>query len=110
MPLRFISPPTFTVKDVQNLTDWKNAFFDRPVPYLTDKGFPNPPCLPRDAALHSATQIRSGLSVSRDKWPPVKLSHNTAGTYVIGDSDDCMKENNTDHFCNGPLKSNTVYV
>ncbi|XP_022610349.1 phosphatidylinositol phosphatase PTPRQ [Seriola dumerili] len=69
------------VKDIQNLTNWKNAFFDRPAPYLADKGFPNPPCFLGDA-----------------------------GTYVIGDNDDCMLGNNTDSFCNGPLKPNTVYV
>ncbi|XP_029378292.1 phosphatidylinositol phosphatase PTPRQ [Echeneis naucrates] len=68
-------------KDSQNLTSWKNAFFDRPAPYLTDKGFPNPPCFLGDA-----------------------------GTYVIGESNDCMQENNTNSLCNGPLKPNTVYV
>uniref|UniRef100_A0A3B4YKY3 Protein tyrosine phosphatase receptor type Q n=1 Tax=Seriola lalandi dorsalis TaxID=1841481 RepID=A0A3B4YKY3_SERLL len=55
------------VKDIQNLTNWKNAFFDRPAPYLADKGFPNPPY---------------GRPLG----------------------------NNTDSFCNGPLKPNTVYV
>uniref|UniRef100_A0A672IKW9 Protein tyrosine phosphatase receptor type Q n=1 Tax=Salarias fasciatus TaxID=181472 RepID=A0A672IKW9_SALFA len=62
------------VKDAVNLTNWRDAFFHRPAPYLTDAGFPNPP------------------------------------TYVIGENETCMEENNTDHFCNGPLKQNTVYV
>uniref|UniRef100_A0A3Q3G0M1 Protein tyrosine phosphatase receptor type Q n=1 Tax=Labrus bergylta TaxID=56723 RepID=A0A3Q3G0M1_9LABR len=79
------------VKDMLNLTNWKNAFFLRPAPYLTDKGFPNPPCLLRDGASHPDT-------------------HDRAGAYVIGGNDDCLKENNTDNLCNGPLKPNTVYV
>ncbi len=48
--------------------------------------------------------------MSRDTRQPVKHNHTAAGTYVIGKDDDCMMENNTDHFCNGPLKPNTVYV
>ncbi|XP_065812716.1 phosphatidylinositol phosphatase PTPRQ [Labrus bergylta] len=78
------------VKDMLNLTNWKNAFFLRPAPYLTDKGFPNPPCLLRDGASHPDTHDRAA--------------------YVIGGNDDCLKENNTDNLCNGPLKPNTVYV
>ncbi|XP_075894107.1 phosphatidylinositol phosphatase PTPRQ isoform X3 [Nelusetta ayraudi] len=78
------------VKDVQNLTNWKNAFFERPAPYLTDQGFPNPPCQPSESGQ--------------------RASGSAAGTYVIGENNDCAKENNTDHFCNGPLKSRTVYV
>uniref|UniRef100_M3ZNU9 Protein tyrosine phosphatase receptor type Q n=1 Tax=Xiphophorus maculatus TaxID=8083 RepID=M3ZNU9_XIPMA len=31
------------------------------------------------------------------------------GTYMIGENDNCIGHNDTDHFCNGPLKSNTVY-
>ncbi|KAM9352376.1 phosphatidylinositol phosphatase PTPRQ [Symphorus nematophorus] len=98
------------VKDVQNLTSWRNAFFDRPAPYLTDKGFPNPPCYSGDGASRTAAHIRSGHSVSGDGQPSVKNNHTMAGTYVIGEDDDCMKENNTDHYCNGPLKPSTVYV
>uniref|UniRef100_A0A3Q2CFZ0 Protein tyrosine phosphatase receptor type Q n=1 Tax=Cyprinodon variegatus TaxID=28743 RepID=A0A3Q2CFZ0_CYPVA len=58
-----------------NLTNWRTAYHQRPAPYFTDAGFPNPTCLERDRA-----------------------------------NDNCMQENNTDHFCNGPLKANTVYV
>uniref|UniRef100_A0A3P8V0V9 Protein tyrosine phosphatase receptor type Q n=1 Tax=Cynoglossus semilaevis TaxID=244447 RepID=A0A3P8V0V9_CYNSE len=67
--------------DVQNVTVWKNAFLGHPAPYLTDEGFPNPVCLFEDDM-----------------------------TYVIGENDSCVKENNTRHFCNGPLKPNTAYV
>lgn len=88
------------VKDFQNLTNWKNAFFDHPVPYLTDKGFPNPPCLSEDGT--------SGMAARG--WPLVRRNATMAETYVIGESNDCMRENNTDMYCNGPLKPNTVYV
>lgn len=98
------------MKDSHNLTNWKKAFFDRPAPYLTDKGFPNPPCFAGDGASRTAAHVRGGSSVSRDSRLQVRHNHSTAGTYVIGESDDCMKENNTDNFCNGPLKPNTVYV
>uniref|UniRef100_A0A3Q2Q8Z4 Protein tyrosine phosphatase receptor type Q n=1 Tax=Fundulus heteroclitus TaxID=8078 RepID=A0A3Q2Q8Z4_FUNHE len=40
----------------------------------------------------------------------LRHNHSSAGTYVIGESDYCLEENNTDHFCNGPLKPNTVYL
>ncbi|KAF7670333.1 hypothetical protein LDENG_00018790 [Lucifuga dentata] len=78
------------VKDSKNLTNWKNAFFHHPAPYLTDKGFPNPPCLKNKAA------------------------HNSTETYVIGENNECMENTmkvwKNDKFCNGPLKPNTVYV
>uniref|UniRef100_A0A3Q1F7L9 Phosphatidylinositol phosphatase PTPRQ-like n=1 Tax=Acanthochromis polyacanthus TaxID=80966 RepID=A0A3Q1F7L9_9TELE len=91
MPACFYSDDNGPIKkiqvivDMQDLTNWKTAFFARPAPYLTDAGFPNPLC----------------------------PSGNRAGekeTYVIGKNDDCMQENNTDYFCNGPLKSNVFYV
>ncbi|XP_032379548.1 phosphatidylinositol phosphatase PTPRQ isoform X1 [Etheostoma spectabile] len=95
------------VKDIQNLTNWKNAFFDRPAPYLTDKGFPNPPCDLGGGALPPDAHVRGGRSVSRGGRPSVRK---TTTTYVIGENDDCLTENNTDNFCNGPLKPKTVYV
>ncbi|XP_078113021.1 phosphatidylinositol phosphatase PTPRQ [Sander vitreus] len=95
------------VKDMQNLTNWKNAFFDRPAPYLTDKGFPNPSCDLGDGALPTDAHVRDGRSVSRGGRSSVRKNHTT---YVIGENDDCVKENNTDNFCNGPLKPKTVYV
>ncbi|XP_056272982.1 phosphatidylinositol phosphatase PTPRQ [Pseudoliparis swirei] len=98
------------VKDVQNLTNWKNAFFDHPAPYLTDKGFPNPPCSLEDGALRTDAHVRGGRSVSAGGRPALRQNHTTAGTYVIGRNVDCMKGNNTGNFCNGRLKPNTVYV
>ncbi|XP_033940418.1 phosphatidylinositol phosphatase PTPRQ [Pseudochaenichthys georgianus] len=98
------------VKDIQNLTNWKNAFFHRPDPYLTDMGFPNPLCPLGDGAQRSDAPVRGGRSVSARGPPTVRNNHTTAGTYVIGRNNDCLKQNNTDHFCNGPLKPKTVYV
>uniref|UniRef100_A0A8C5G3A7 Protein-tyrosine-phosphatase n=1 Tax=Gouania willdenowi TaxID=441366 RepID=A0A8C5G3A7_GOUWI len=86
------------VKDMENLTNWKSAFSHHPAPYLTDAGFPNPPCLLRDI-------VRAVPSYST---PPIK--HSTRDAYVIGNDNNCLGENATDHFCNGPLKANTVYV
>nr|XP_019934116.1 PREDICTED: phosphatidylinositol phosphatase PTPRQ [Paralichthys olivaceus] len=98
------------VKDVQNLTNWKNAFFDRPGPYLTDRGFPNPPCFSGDGVSRTGGHFRRNRSVPGDGRAPVRHNHTMAATYVIGENDDCMQENNTNNFCNGPLKANTVYV
>ncbi|XP_051917347.1 phosphatidylinositol phosphatase PTPRQ [Hippocampus zosterae] len=80
------------VKDVANLTTWRDAFFHRPSPYVTDQGFPNPSC---SMDTRKVSQRRN---------------HTTAQTYVIGEQDECMVENRTDVLCNGPLKANTVYV
>ncbi|XP_057692657.1 phosphatidylinositol phosphatase PTPRQ isoform X2 [Corythoichthys intestinalis] len=82
------------VKDIANLTTWRDAFFDQPGPYLTDQGFPNPQCL------------RDTHRVSGDH----RHNHTPTETYVIGDQDECLRENHTDALCNGPLKANTVYV
>ncbi|XP_063754724.1 phosphatidylinositol phosphatase PTPRQ [Eleginops maclovinus] len=98
------------VKDIQNLTNWKNAFFHRPAPYLTDMGFPNPPCPLGDEVQRTDAHVRGGRSVSARGRPTVRNNNTTAGTYVIGGNNDCIKENNTDNFCNGPLKPKTVYV
>ncbi|XP_037307184.2 phosphatidylinositol phosphatase PTPRQ [Pungitius pungitius] len=98
------------VKDIQNLTNWKKAFFDRPAPYLSDTGFPNPPCPLEDGSVRTITQIRGGRGVSAGGRPAVRLDPTTEEMYVIGRNDDCIKENNTDIYCNGPLKPNTVYV
>uniref|UniRef100_A0A3B5N152 Protein tyrosine phosphatase receptor type Q n=1 Tax=Xiphophorus couchianus TaxID=32473 RepID=A0A3B5N152_9TELE len=94
------------VRDSENLTNWKGAYFHHPAPYLTDAGFPNPTCLARDRA--AVMLIEDGRSVSGDD--PSLLNHTVTGTYMIGENDNCMGHNDTDHFCNGPLKSNTVYV
>ncbi|KAM9377392.1 phosphatidylinositol phosphatase PTPRQ [Pholidichthys leucotaenia] len=91
------------VKDTGNTTNWKSAFFDHPAPYLTDTGFPNPPCFLWGEGSDAKAHVRGGR-------PLMRQSHTTVLTYVIGESDDCMVENNTDRYCNGPLKPNTVYV
>ncbi|XP_069567271.1 phosphatidylinositol phosphatase PTPRQ [Brachyistius frenatus] len=98
------------VKDMENLTNWKNAFWDRPAPYLTNTGFLNPPCFLWDEASRMNAHLRGGRIVSRDGHSLVRQNHTTEETYVIGKSNCCMEENNTDIFCNGPLKPNTVYV
>ncbi|XP_036006075.1 phosphatidylinositol phosphatase PTPRQ [Fundulus heteroclitus] len=98
------------VRDSENLTNWREAYFRRPAPYLTDAGFPNPACLARERAAGADVLVRGGRSVSGDVPSLLRHNHSSAGTYVIGESDYCLEENNTDHFCNGPLKPNTVYV
>lgn len=103
--LLFNFPPV-TVKDIQNVSSWRSAFFDHPAPYLTDKGFPNPPCSSGDGSLRH----RGVPAVSRDERPAMRSNDSAAGTYVIGENDECVKENSTNHLCNGPLKPNTVYV
>ncbi|XP_029951736.1 phosphatidylinositol phosphatase PTPRQ [Salarias fasciatus] len=98
------------VKDAVNLTNWRDAFFHRPAPYLTDAGFPNPRCLLRDGASRMNAHVRAVRGVSADNLSLARQDHTAAATYVIGENETCMEENNTDHFCNGPLKQNTVYV
>ncbi|XP_037623294.1 phosphatidylinositol phosphatase PTPRQ isoform X2 [Sebastes umbrosus] len=96
------------VKDIQNLTNWNSAFFGRPAPYLTDKGFPNPPCLSGDGAPLTDAPVNLGRSVSGGGRASARQNHTMTRTYVIGGDDDCV--NSTDRFCNGPLKPHTVYV
>nr|XP_057932138.1 phosphatidylinositol phosphatase PTPRQ [Doryrhamphus excisus] len=89
------------VKDTSNLTNWRNAFFGHPAPYVTDQGFRNPSC---------SGDTRDARSVSRGKHLLPRHNNTMATTYVIGVHDECMQENDTDTLCNGPLKANTVYV
>ncbi|XP_038124665.1 phosphatidylinositol phosphatase PTPRQ [Cyprinodon tularosa] len=98
------------VRDSENLTNWRTAYHQRPAPYFTDEGFPNPTCLERDKAAGVDMHVVSGRRVSGLNPSLRRYNHTNAGTYVIGENDNCMQENNTDHFCNGPLKANTVYV
>uniref|UniRef100_A0A3Q4I1N9 Phosphatidylinositol phosphatase PTPRQ-like n=1 Tax=Neolamprologus brichardi TaxID=32507 RepID=A0A3Q4I1N9_NEOBR len=86
-------------KDNKNVTNWKSAYNDHPVPYFTDSGFTNPPC--SDSSMNAHLR-----GVFRDGWS--QRYNQTAAEYVIGKSDDCTG-NNTEHFCNGPLKPNSVY-
>ncbi|XP_014192528.1 phosphatidylinositol phosphatase PTPRQ [Haplochromis burtoni] len=88
------------VKDNKNVTNWKSAYYDHPAPYFTDSGFPNPPC--SDSSMHAHLR-----GVFRDGWS--QRYNQTAAEYVIGKSNDCTG-NNTEYFCNGPLKPNSVYV
>nr|XP_004553306.2 phosphatidylinositol phosphatase PTPRQ isoform X5 [Maylandia zebra] len=88
------------VKDNKNVTNWKSAYYDHPAPYFTDSGFPNPPC--SDSRMNAHLR-----GVFRDGWS--QRYNQTAAEYVIGKSNDCTG-NNTEYFCNGPLKPNSVYV
>lgn len=72
--------------DDGSLTNWKNAS-NRPAPYLTDEGFPNPAC--------SEDGVR-------------RVPH--ADAYVIGEDQSCMAQENDSAICNGPLKPKTHYV
>uniref|UniRef100_A0A3Q2DRE6 Protein tyrosine phosphatase receptor type Q n=1 Tax=Cyprinodon variegatus TaxID=28743 RepID=A0A3Q2DRE6_CYPVA len=96
-------------RDSENLTNWRTAYHQRPAPYFTDAGFPNPTCLERDRAAGLDMHVVSSRRVSGPNPSLRRYNHTNAGTYVIGENDNCMQENNTDHFCNGPLKANTVY-
>ncbi|KAK7891502.1 hypothetical protein WMY93_023465 [Mugilogobius chulae] len=91
------------VKDAENLTTWRAAFYRAPAPYITDRGFPNPPC----ETPGPDTQSKTSRAILWQTNPPLMLN-NASGIYVIGERDDCM--NQTDQYCNGPLKANTVYV
>uniref|UniRef100_A0A3B5AC43 Protein tyrosine phosphatase receptor type Q n=1 Tax=Stegastes partitus TaxID=144197 RepID=A0A3B5AC43_9TELE len=93
---------------MENLTNWRTAFFTRPAPYLTDAGFPNPSCSLGDRASHMNPQSGGG-SVPGDSRSTMTKKEVMQGTYVIGENDNCLEENNTEHFCNGPLKSNVFY-
>ncbi|XP_072290555.1 phosphatidylinositol phosphatase PTPRQ [Eucyclogobius newberryi] len=91
------------VKDTENVTNWRAAFSRSPAPYITDQGFLNPPC----EALNLDTGWKIGQHLLLGDKPPLKLP-NTTGIYVIGKENDCL--NDSDTYCNGPLKPNTVYV
>uniref|UniRef100_A0A3P8TAE3 Protein tyrosine phosphatase receptor type Q n=1 Tax=Amphiprion percula TaxID=161767 RepID=A0A3P8TAE3_AMPPE len=61
---------------------------------------------------HRSITIRMPACFYSDDNGPIKKIQvivAESSTYVIGENDDCMQENNTDYFCNGPLKPNVVY-
>ncbi|KAI1882027.1 hypothetical protein AGOR_G00246470 [Albula goreensis] len=75
------------VMDDGNLTNWRTAFSHKAAPYLTDKGFPNPTC-----------------------FEDMERNVPYVDTYVIGNNDSCMLQENDNALCNGPLKPKTHYV
>ncbi|XP_048886550.1 phosphatidylinositol phosphatase PTPRQ [Brienomyrus brachyistius] len=75
------------VMNEYNVTNWKNAFYYKPAPYITDEGFLNPNC----------HDIMSRNAAEED-------------TYVIGNEDGCASPEKDQAFCNGPLKPRTHYV
>ncbi|XP_075603768.1 phosphatidylinositol phosphatase PTPRQ isoform X5 [Balearica regulorum gibbericeps] len=70
-----------------NVTKWYDAYFNRPRPYFTNEGFPNPPCIEGKEDLSGKEEI-----------------------YVIGADATCMIPGSQDKICNGPLKPRKQYL
>ncbi|NWX15592.1 PTPRQ phosphatase, partial [Aegotheles bennettii] len=70
-----------------NVTKWYDAYFNRPRPYFTNEGFPNPPCVEGKEDLSGKEEI-----------------------YVIGADTTCMIPSSQDKICNGPLKPRKQYL
>ncbi|XP_071408259.1 phosphatidylinositol phosphatase PTPRQ isoform X1 [Pithys albifrons albifrons] len=70
-----------------NVTKWYDAYFNRPRPYFTNEGFPNPPCVEGKEDLNGKEEI-----------------------YVIGADTTCMIPGSQDKICNGPLKPRKQYL
>ncbi|XP_057285376.1 phosphatidylinositol phosphatase PTPRQ isoform X1 [Pezoporus wallicus] len=70
-----------------NVTKWYDAYFNRPRPYFTNEGFPNPPCVEGKEDLSGKEEI-----------------------YVIGADATCMIPGSQDKICNGPLKPRKQYL
>ncbi|XP_075284511.1 phosphatidylinositol phosphatase PTPRQ [Opisthocomus hoazin] len=70
-----------------NVTKWYDAYFNRPRPYFTNEGFPNPPCIEGKEDLSGKEEI-----------------------YVIGADTMCMIPGSQDKICNGPLKPRKQYL
>ncbi|XP_054255688.1 phosphatidylinositol phosphatase PTPRQ [Indicator indicator] len=70
-----------------NVTKWHDAYFNRPRPYFTNEGFPNPPCVEGKEDLSDKDEI-----------------------YVIGADTTCMVPGSQDKICNGPLKPRKQYL
>ncbi|XP_015208369.2 phosphatidylinositol phosphatase PTPRQ isoform X2 [Lepisosteus oculatus] len=75
-----------SVSDDNNVTTWKEAFFNKPKPYFTSEGFGNPLC-------SENTRLFTGVD-----------------TYVIGAEDNCLSMEKDNKLCNGPLKPKKQYV
>ncbi|XP_054029762.1 phosphatidylinositol phosphatase PTPRQ [Dryobates pubescens] len=99
MPICYYSDDHGPIKKIQvlvveagaqhdgNVTKWHDAYFNRPRPYFTNEGFPNPPCV----------EGKEDLS-DKDE------------TYVIGADTTCLIPGSQDKICNGPLKPRKQYL
>ncbi|XP_027399084.1 phosphatidylinositol phosphatase PTPRQ isoform X6 [Bos indicus x Bos taurus] len=99
MPICYYSDDHGPIKNVQvlvaeagaqhdgNVTKWYDAYFNKPRPYFTNEGFPNPPCTEGKAKFSGSEEI-----------------------YIIGADHACMIPGNEDKICNGPLKPKKQYL
>ncbi|NXN12266.1 PTPRQ phosphatase, partial [Indicator maculatus] len=99
MPICYYSDDHGPIKKIQvlvveagaqhdgNVTKWHDAYFNRPRPYFTNEGFPNPPCVEGKEDLSDKDEI-----------------------YVIGADTSCMVPGSQDKICNGPLKPKKQYL
>ncbi|XP_054080749.1 phosphatidylinositol phosphatase PTPRQ isoform X2 [Rissa tridactyla] len=99
MPICYYSDDHGPIKKIQvlvveagaqhdgNVTKWYDAYFNRPRPYFTNEGFPNPPCIEGKEDLSGKEEI-----------------------YVIGADTTCMVPGSQDKICNGPLKPRKQYL
>ncbi|GAB5574065.1 phosphatidylinositol phosphatase PTPRQ isoform X2 [Prionailurus iriomotensis] len=99
MPICYYNDDHGPIKNVQvlvteagaqhdgNVTKWYDAYFNKPRPYFTNEGFPNPPC----------TEAKTKFSGNEE-------------IYIIGADNACMIPGNEDRICNGPLKPKKQYL
>ncbi|XP_027521561.1 phosphatidylinositol phosphatase PTPRQ isoform X4 [Corapipo altera] len=99
MPICYYSDDHGPIKKIQilvveagaqhdgNVTKWYDAYFNRPRPYFTNEGFPNPPCVEGKEVLSGKEEI-----------------------YVIGADTTCVIPGSQDKICNGPLKPRKQYL
>ncbi|XP_077121613.1 phosphatidylinositol phosphatase PTPRQ [Ranitomeya variabilis] len=99
MPVCYFSDVNGPIKKIQilvseigaqhdgNITKWHEAYFQKPRPYFTNDGFPNPSCPDGTNRFSSKQEV-----------------------YVIGADNTCMLQDNKEKFCNGPLKPRKQYL
>ncbi|XP_069618420.1 phosphatidylinositol phosphatase PTPRQ [Ranitomeya imitator] len=99
MPVCYFSDVNGPIKKIQilvseigaqhdgNITKWHEAYFQKPRPYFTNEGFPNPSCPDGTNRFFSKQEV-----------------------YVIGADNTCMLQDNKEKFCNGPLKPRKQYL
>ncbi|XP_076189725.1 phosphatidylinositol phosphatase PTPRQ isoform X2 [Aptenodytes patagonicus] len=99
MPICYYSDDHGPIKKIQvlvveagaqhdgNVTKWYDAYFNRPRPYFTNEGFPNPPCIEGKEDLSGKEEV-----------------------YVIGADTTCTIPGSQDKICNGPLKPRKQYL